>query len=169
MQFQFDIASSTNVTLPKPQPATPETVADLLRQLLDLEREGFQQMLNLQAEHLNHVRAMAQENLARWRSLLSKRKDEHPEFGDFCKKAYSVMETAFVQLLETMARDVAEQGEDGFDSEFAIQEFIDRYGMKVGQFSHLMSIIGPLSEAAHQLDELAKQQQQQQQQQQKPG
>jgi hypothetical protein len=60
---------------------------------------------------------------------------------------------------------VAEQGDDGLDNDFAIQEFIDRYGMKVGQFSHMMSIIGPLSEAAHQLDEIAKQQEQQQQQQ----
>ena len=73
------------------------------------------------------------------------------------------MEKAFVQLLETMARDAADQGEDGLDGEFAIQEFIDRYGMKVGQLSHLLGIIGPLSEAAHQLDELAKQQQAQEQ------
>jgi hypothetical protein len=169
MQFQFDIASSTNAQAPRPQPTTPESVPDLLRQMLDLQREGFQHMLNLQAEHLNHVRTMAQENLARWRNLLTRRKDEHPEFGEFCKTAYPVMEKAFVQLLEMMARDATEQGEDGLDSEFAIQEFIDRYGMKVGQLSHLMSIIGPLAEAAHQLDEMAKQQQQQQQQQPKPG
>jgi hypothetical protein len=122
-------------------------------------------MLNLQAELLNHARMMSQENLARWRNLLTKRKETHPEFGECCKNAYPIMEKAFVQLLESMARDVAEQGDDGLDNDFAIQEFIDRYGMKVGQFSHMMSIIGPLSEAAHQLDEIAKQQEQQQQQQ----
>ena len=163
MQFQFDISSSTTAPPPRPQPVTPETIPDLLRQMLELQREGFQQMLNLQAEHLNHVRILAQENMARWRNLLAKRKEEHPEFGGLCQQAYPILEKAFVQLLETMARDAVDQGVETFDNEFAIQEFIDRYGMKVGQFSHLMSIVGPLSEAAHQLDELAKQQQQQKQ------
>lgn len=162
MQFQFDISSSTNTPPVRPQPVTPETVPDLLRQMLELQREGFQQMLNLQAEHLNHVRAMTQENVARWRNLLTKRKEEHPEFGEFCQKAYPVMEKAFIQLLDTMVKDVTDQGLEGFDNEFAIQEFIDRYGMKIGQFSHLLGIIGPASEAAHQLEEIAKQQKQQQ-------
>ena len=161
MQFQFDIASS--IANQPPKPSVPETVPELLRQMLELQRQGFQQLLNLQAEQLNHARGLAQENLARWRNLLTKRKEDHPELGEFCKKAYPVMEKAFVQLLETMARDAADQGEDGLDSEFAIQEFIDRYDMKVGQLSHLLGIIGPLSEAAHQLDELAKQQQAQEQ------
>ena len=40
--------------------------------------------------------------------------------------------------------------DNALDNEFAVQEFLDRYGMKLGQLGHILSVIGPLSEAAHQ-------------------
>ncbi|MSQ96488.1 MAG: hypothetical protein EXR98_18315 [Gemmataceae bacterium] len=162
MQFQFDIGSSTGKQPAQAHPPVAETVPEILRQLLDQQREQLGQILQVQVEHLNHARAAAQDNLARWRQLLGRCQDQHPEFAGHCKMAYPVMENAYVQLLEKMVQDLVEADEDAFDSEFAIQEFIDRYGMKVGQLSHLLSIVGPLSEAAHQLEEIAKQQQQQQ-------
>lgn len=164
MQFQFDIASSTGKPPAQAHPPVAETVPELLRQILEQHREQLQQIVQIQIEHLNHVRAAAQDNLARWRQLLGRWQNDHPEFAGNCKAAYPVMEKAYVHLLEKMAQELTDADEDSFDNEFAIQEFIDRYGMKVGQLSHMLSIVGPLSEAAHQLDEIAKQQQQQQQQ-----
>ncbi len=163
MQFQFDIASSTGKPPTQPPPPVAETVPELLRQILEQQRGQLQQILEVQIEHLNHARAAAQDNLARWRQLLGRWQTDHPDFAGNCKTAYPVLEKAYVHLLEKMAQELVEADEDAFDSEFAIQEFIDRYGMKVGQLSHMLSIVGPLSEAAHQLDEIAKQQQQQQQ------
>jgi len=75
-----------------------------------------------------------------------------PDFAEHCKVAYPIMEKCYVQLLANMAREVAEQGEESLDNDFSIQEFLDRYGMRVGQLSHLLSIIGPLSEAAQQAE-----------------
>jgi transketolase len=159
MQFQFDIAS-TAATPPKqlPQPTT-ESVPELLRQLLEMQREGFTQMLELQREHLNHVKTVSQENQARWRHLLARWEKDHPEFADSCKTAYPLMEKSYVQMLASIVEEIAEAGDDALDTEFSVQEFLDRYGMKVGQLSHLLGIIGPLSEAAQQAD-AAKQQQQ---------
>ena len=101
----------------------------------------------------------AQDNLGRWRQLLGRWQNEYPEFAGQCKKAYTAMEKAYVQVLARMVEELSAQDDDAFDSEFAVQEFIDRYGMKVGQLSHLMSIVGPLSEAAHQQEEASKHQQ----------
>ncbi len=148
MHFQFDVASSSTPSAP-PVPATPETVPDLLRQILEVQRE-----------QLNHARATALDNLARWRQLLARWQDEHPEFAGYCKKAYPLLEKSYVQMLANMVEELSEQGDDALDGDFAVQEFLDRYGMKLGQLSHLISIIGPLSEAAHQQDEASKQQQQ---------
>jgi len=114
----------------------------------------------VQREQLSHARATAQDNLARWRQLLARWQEEHPEFAGHCKKAYPLMEKSYVKMLATMVEELAEQGEDALDGDFTVQEFLDRYGMKLGQLSHLISIIGPLSEAAHQQDEASKQQQQ---------
>jgi hypothetical protein len=173
MQFQFDIASTAASPpakpQPQPQPLTGETVPDLLRQILEVQRDQLTQILEVQKEQLAHSRATAQDNLSRWRQLLGRWQKDQPDFGGFCMKAYPLMEKAYVQMLARMVEDLAQEDADALDNEFAVQEFIDRYGMKIGQFSHLLSIIGPLSEAAHQLQEAAKQQQQQQQQQQEQG
>ncbi len=152
MQFQFDIVSNKTGSVPPPQPVGPESVTDLLRQMLEMQRDQFNQMLEVQREHLNHVRTMAQENVLRWRNLLSRWQEEQPEFAEHCKVAYPVMEKCYVQLLANMAREIAESSIDALDNDFAVQEFLDRYGMKVGQLSHLLSIIGPLSEAAQQAE-----------------
>ena len=161
MQFQFDISSTTAKPPVPPQPTTPETVPDLLRQILEVQYDQLTQILEVQKEQLNHARAIAQDNLARWRQLLGRWHAEQPEFADHCKKAYPLMEKAYVQMLAQMVEEVTEQGNDALDGDFSVQEFLDRYGMKLGQLSHLLSIVGPLSEAAHQLDELNKQQQKQ--------
>jgi hypothetical protein len=154
MQFQFDVASSSTAAVPPP---APQSVLEVMRQMLDLQRDHFYQVQEIQREHLNHVRTVAQENMARWRNLLTRWKDSNPDFAEECKTAYPLIEKAYVQLLSGMVREIAELGEDALDNDFAVQEFLDRYGMKVGQLSHILSIIGPLSDAANQNDAAAKQ------------
>jgi transketolase len=152
MQFQFDVASSSKTPPLNVQPPTAETVPELLRQILEVQRDQLTQILEVQKEHLNHARATAQDNLSRWRQLLTRWQDEYPEFAEHCKKAYPLMEKSFMQMLSNMVEELAQQGDESLDSEFAVQEFLDRYGMKLGQLSHLMSIVGPLSEAANQIE-----------------
>ena len=156
MQFQFDVVTNSAVTQPS-LPVGPETVPDLLRQILEVQRDQLHQILEVQREHLNHARANAPDNLARWRNLLGRWQNEHPEFADQCKIAYPLMEKSYVALLANMVQELAEQGEGALDNEFSVQEFLDRYGMKLGQLSHLLSIIGPLSEAAQQNEAASKQ------------
>jgi hypothetical protein len=139
---------------------TPETVPDLLWQMLELQRDQFNQMVELQREQLNHARATAQDNLARWRNMLTRWAEEYPQFAEQCKLAYPLMERCYVQMLGSMVEELSQGGEDALDSEFAVQEFLDRYGAKIGQLSHLLGIVGPLSEAAQQNEAAAKQQHQ---------
>jgi hypothetical protein len=174
MQFQFDIGSTSKPAPIQPQLPPVEMVPHLLNQILESQREQLGQILQVQLEHLQHVRAMAHDQVARWRNVLPRWAEEHPELAETCKNAYPLLEKAYVKLLISVVEDLAEQGEDALDNEFAVQEFIDRYGMRIGQFSHLLGIIGPMSEAAQQ-NEAAKQQaleaakQQQQQPQAPPG
>lgn len=160
MQFQFDIASNALTPAKQAPPQAPgETVIDLLRQILEMQRQGFTHMLEMQREHLNHVKAVYQESHARWRNLLTRWENDHPFFAHGCQKAYPLLERAYVQLLAGIVDEVGDAGDEALDSEFAVQEFLDRYGTKVAQLSQILGVIGPLSEAAQQAD-AAKQQQQ---------
>jgi hypothetical protein len=164
MQYQFDIASNAKPVAPPLPPG--DVVAYLLNQMnqiLDLQRDQLNKIFEVQQAHLQHVRAMSQEQIARWRHILGKWHDEYPEMTDACKKAYPVLEKAYVKLALNLIEELAEQGDDALDTDFTVQEFLDRYGMKMGQLSHILSVIGPMSEAAQQ-NEAARQQAAQQQQ-----
>jgi hypothetical protein len=134
MQFSFDIASGN-----PPEKIDPVTLGSdvsfgplvfgVLQQMLENQRQSFQEMTSLLREQLNHSRAMQQEQLSRWKS----------------------MEKTYIDMLNQMATDLAERGDDAFESEFALQEFIDRNAVKVGQFAHLLSILGPISEVGNQI------------------
>src|ERR1700738_5241643 len=119
MQFQIDIASTSASPPANLQPPTPETVPDLLRQILDLQRDQLTQILEVQKGHLNHVRAITQDNMSRWRNLLARSQTEHPDFAEHCKKAYPLLEKSYVQLLAGIVEEVAQQGDEALDNEFA--------------------------------------------------
>ncbi len=163
MQYQIDIGSSVTPT-PQPIQAVPGDVAvQVLCQMLEVQREGFSKMLALQREQLNFAQAKAADSVSRWRGILGRYASDQPAFAENCKTAYPILEKVYINMLATMVDELATNDEDTLESEFAVQEFLDRYGMRVGQLSHILGIVGPLSEAAHQNDQAAKQQQQQQQ------
>ena len=147
MQFQFDITTQPQQPKPVPPPSGPEAVPELLRQILDLQREGFTQMLEVQREHLTHARQVHQENMQRWKNVMARWQKEFPDLAGECKQVYPVLERAYLGMVNNLVQDVIDQGREGFDSDFALQDFLDRHGMRVGQLVHLLSIIGPLSEA----------------------
>jgi hypothetical protein len=158
MQFQFDTSS----VRPAP-PAVPQQPLDmtqeLLRQLIEAQRDStlalrevMAQILAVQQELLNHAKTTAQDAQARWRNLLSRWQAQHPEFANHCRQAYPLMEKAYVAMLVGMAEELAQQGDEALENDFSVQEFVDRYGMRIGQLSHLLSVIGPLAEAAAQGD-----------------
>jgi hypothetical protein len=158
MQFQFDFASA-NASPPVVPQQSGDAAVDLLRQLVELmrdnavqQRETLAQILAVQQEHLNQVRAAAQDAQARWRNLLARWQSQHPEFANFCRQAYPLLEKAYVGMLDGMADELTQQGDEALENEFSVQEFLDRYGMRVGQLSHLLSVVGPLAEAASQND-----------------
>jgi hypothetical protein len=158
MQFQFDIASTSKPVQIQPHLPPAEMVPYLLNQMLELQREQFAQIQRLQQDQLQILRVMAQDQVSRWRHILPRWAAEHPELAETSKKAYPLLEKAYVKMLVGVIEEMAEQGEEALDNDFAIQEFLDRFGMKIGQFSQMLSVLGPMSEAAQQ-NEAARQQQ----------
>src|SRR6266540_3980465 len=132
MQFQFDIASSAKPVAPQPPLPPGEVVPYLLNQLLEQQRDQLNQILELQKAHLHHVRAVSQEQIMRWRHILGRWQEENPQLTEMCKKAYPVLEKAYVRMAMNLIEEIADQGDDALDNDFAVQEFLDRYGMKMG-------------------------------------
>jgi hypothetical protein len=149
MNFQFDIVPQTpSAPLPPPQPG--EINAELLRQILELQRDQLGQILQVGREHLALAKNTAQDNSARWRTLLGRWQNDLPDLMDHCKKAYPTLERAYIYMIAAMVEEVSDKEPDELDNEFAVQDFLDRYGMRLGQLGHMVHVIGSLAEAANQ-------------------
>ena len=152
MQFQFDMTSnlSQKPAAPVPEASVGQMVLGVLQQMLDFQRQSHQELMQVVAEQLNHARAIHVENITRWRNILGRWETDYPELPGNCKQIYPVMEKTYLHMLNSLSQELAEQGEGAFDNEYELQDFLDKNGAKIGQFAHLLNVIGPICEVATQ-------------------
>lgn len=139
MNFQIDVSSAFSQAPAEPPSApsapTPE-VADLLRQILEVQRE-----------QLSYARAAAaaHDMTSRWRSFLARWQNEFPDLADGCRRAMPHLERCYGQMIADLTERLND--DDGLDNDFALQEFLDRYGMRLAQLGTILNLVGPLADA----------------------
>jgi hypothetical protein len=140
MNFQIDVTSTVPPPAAEPRPATshqsPEVV-DLLRQILEVQREQLA---------YQRAAAAAHDMTARWRAFLSRWKDEFPDLSENCRKAMPMLERCYGQMIADLTDRI---DDDPLDNDFAVQEFLDRYGMRLAQLGTILNLVAPLAEAGN--------------------
>jgi hypothetical protein len=140
MNFQIDVSSALSaphaeapVSAPSP---VPETV-ELLRQILEVQRE---QLANQRAA------AAAHDMTARWRAFLSRWQQDFPGLPDSCRKALPILERTYGRMIAELTDKLNEES-DPLENEFVLQEFLDRYGMRLAQLGTILNLVASLAEA----------------------
>lgn len=127
------------IKMPTDLPPVPGSeVADLLRQLLDVQRE---QVALLKAQQA------AQDSLTKWRAFLSRWGGEFPNLGGACKEILPHLERAYLTMIRELTDRVRAENDD-LDDEFMLNEFLDRYGIRLGQLGNIISQLSPIADAA---------------------
>jgi hypothetical protein len=142
MNFQIDVSSALSAApaeLPAAPPPTAETV-DLLRQILEVQREQLA---------YQRAAAAAHDQTARWRAFLSRWQKEFPGLSEFCRKTTPLLEKCYGQLLADLTERLND-GENSVDDDFSLQEFLDRYGMRLAQLGTILTLVASLAEAGSQ-------------------
>ena len=134
MQSQFDVTSYVAPTPAKPSETSTADLAELLRQILEVQRDQLTQLRQT---------AASQDAMARWR-------EDFPELPDGCRKALPILEKAYGSIVAQMVEELRENGADSLDTDFGMQDFLDRYGMRLGQLGNILNLVGPLAEAGSQ-------------------
>ncbi|MFL5244960.1 MAG: hypothetical protein ACJ8FY_22895 [Gemmataceae bacterium] len=135
MNFQLEMAPITGSPSDSYSSSSPE-IADLLRQILEVQRE-----------QLTHLRVVHDSN-ARWRAFLSRWQIDFPDLSDACRHAVPALERTYVNLISELTGRLCNDGEDdSLDSEFALREFLDLYGMRLAQLGTILNLVAPLAEA----------------------
>jgi hypothetical protein len=126
--------------LPPPEPTPPaREIADLLRQLVGLQQEQI---------GLLKAQVAGQDNGSKWRSFLARWEDEFPQIGAACKQALPTLERAYLGLVRELTERVNASEAAELDDEFVLGEFLDRFGIRLGQLGNILSQLAPLADAA---------------------
>jgi hypothetical protein len=139
MNFQVDTVfavPSVPVEPLAPPPPANETI-DLLRQLLQVQKEQLAYHKALLAAH---------DQGARWRAFVGRWQGEFPELAEGCKQALPHLERCYSQLINELTSKVHEEDEP-LDNEYRLQEFLDRFGMRLAQLGTILNLVGPLADA----------------------
>ena len=126
------------VQMPDMMPPQQE-VPELLRQMLELQREQVT---------LLRTQVAAQDNLSRWKAFLNRWSDEFPDIGGACKQVLPVVERAYLVILKELTDRLQGDEADDITEEFVLNEFLDRYGIRLGQLATIISQLAPLADAA---------------------
>jgi len=140
--MQFDIAPYSLPAGQLPR-ATPSLSADLLRQMLDVQR----QQLELMKANQTALTAMAEaQNQARKRSWFDRWQEEFPDLPENCRQVMPILERAYLNLIATLAEEVRDNNGESFESDFALRDFVDRFGLPLVHLGGILSALAPLTE-----------------------
>ncbi len=136
MQFQLGASAATMPHVESAPPLQSENT-EILRQILEIQK---QQLALLQAQ------AAAHDNVSRWRAFLGRWRDDFPDLAEACRDILPHLEKSYGNLLDDLTYQLRDNGAP--DNEFALQEFLDRFGMRLAQLGTILNMVGPLAEAA---------------------
>jgi len=76
--------------------------------------------------------------------------EDFPELPDSCQQALPILEKrSYSALIAELAEYLAPRRSESLDTDFALQEFLDKYGMRLGQLGTILKSGGPLAEASN--------------------
>ncbi len=137
MHFQFDMSAAAHPAVEPPAQPRSET-PDLLRQLLQVQTEQLQCLRGLLCAH---------DGGARWRAFLERWREDFPDLSLSCRQALPILEKCYGKLMAELTDSLGQNGADGLDNDFALQEFLDRYGMRLTQLGTILTLVAPLAES----------------------
>ena len=139
MHFQFIVAPPTPALTPPPVPTT-EATPELLRQLLDVQREQLGLMQTSAARE-------GDGHAARWRNFFDRWHEDFPQLPAQLRETLPTVEKAFLRLLDEMVQHLKAEDTGDIDDAFSLGEFLDRYAMRVGQIGTILNLLGQMAEA----------------------
>jgi hypothetical protein len=123
-----------------------QLIVNLQSQTLDLQRQG----LELQRQQLELARELAQvsrEQRQRQVAELERWQTGHESILDHCKETLSNLEQVHAALMGEMASYVTENHENLLDGEFALTDFVDRFGPRLAHLNTMLAVLRPLAAA----------------------
>lgn len=117
--------------------STEELVISLLRQMVttqDRQTKLMEEMVN----QLSLAQRQRAAELGAW-------KEQNPELAEKCKKAAESLNRVQTQFLQGVADEVIDSDDSLLDSEYMLNEFVDRFGPRMVHLNGILQVLAQLS------------------------
>jgi hypothetical protein len=148
----MEVSPTGQSTSPVPPSTTDPVVLlhaliNLQSQTLDTQRqilENSKQQLDLARESAQ----MARDQRARQISDMERWQGAHNDVIDDCKTALGQLESVHSALMRDLAVFVEDNHDNLIDGDFALSDFVDRFGPRLAHLNTMLAVLRPLA-AAH--------------------
>jgi chromosome segregation ATPase len=152
----MEVSPTGQTPVPVPSGTTDPVVllhalASLQSQTLDVQRqilENQRQQLELARETVQ----IARDQRARQIAELERWQNSHDGVIDHCRDALGQLETVHASLMGELANYVDEHHENLVEGDFALSDFVDRFGPRLAHLNTMLAVLRPLAAAQRKQD-----------------
>lgn len=135
--FHIDVSAENSLGNTPSEENVSHMVVDLLRQILD-----SQEKQNELLEEMNQQNSATQRQRT---SELGQWKQANPELARGCRQAAETLSLVQTEFLQHLTEEVANNRDTLMDSDFMLNEFVDRYGPRLAHLNGVLQVLSQLS------------------------
>jgi len=136
--FRIDVAqSASEPTVTNTTDSSQSEIVALLHQLV-IGQDRQNELLEEMTETMQHNQRNRAGELQQW-------KDSNPLLARRCRAAAEALSQVQTEFLQSLTCDVNDSFEDMIDSEFVMNEFVDRYGPRMAHLNGVLQMLSQLS------------------------
>lgn len=136
---------------PHAAPGSGNEAVQLLQVLVNLQSQVLEtqrQILELQRQQLELTREtvqVARDQRARQLTELERWQSSHESVLDSCKDSVAKLEQVHSALMREMTDYVQDNHENLLDGDFALTDFVDRFGPRLAHLNTMLAVLRPLT------------------------
>jgi len=134
---QLDITAGSPLSRPAAQQGLGEEHSALLRSILaaqDRQNELLEEMVN----QLGNAQRQRVNELGQW-------KQANPLLAQNCRKAAEALSRVQIEFLNAMTGEINDNSEGLMESDFVLNEFVDRFGPRLAHLNGVLQVLAQLS------------------------
>ena len=135
--FRIDVAQNASEPKIADTSSTQSEVVALLHQLV-IGQDRQNELLEEMNENMQHNQRSRSGELQQW-------KDANPILARRCRAAAEALSQVQTEFLQSLTCDVNDNFEGMLDSEFVLNEFVDRYGPRLAHLNGVLQMLSQLS------------------------
>lgn len=134
--FHFDVSADSKLEDSNQESSSGELTA-LLRELVD-GQDRQNHLLEELTEQISANQRQRAAELGQW-------KQANPELSKRCRKAAEALSRVQTEFLQNLIDEVTESADGLIDSDFMLNEFVDRFGPRLAHLNGVLQVLSQLS------------------------